>query len=192
MKVCDIFIILQHIRLIYVYLYSNLFNMSMREVTIKLKDNELPAKVNTEDGDVEVIATKISTMPEGMSRLDYENFGMINLDMLPILHKYLTHTEISIVVSMIMRADYSSNSLAPLSNETSIRQLAEIFGISPTIVKKTFDKLFRLGVYLQIKVYEEQLNEYWVLNPYIYWKGRLKSDSIFKHFANTDITKLLK
>lgn len=164
----------------------------MRTEEIHLADNERAAKVNLETGEIKEQKPRLTTFPEGMSKLDYENFGMINLDMLPILQKYLTHTEISIVVSMIMRADYSTNSLAPLSNETSIRQLAEIFSISPTIVRKTFDKLFKLGVYGQLKISTDSGNEFWILNPYIYWRGRLKNDSIFKHFANTDITKLLR
>ena len=39
--------------------------------------------------------------------------------------------------------------------------------------------------------YKNELKEYWVLNPNISWKGRLKDDSIFKHFSNTDISKLI-
>jgi hypothetical protein len=164
----------------------------MRTEAIRLEDNEVLAKINAETGEIKEIKSRPNNIPEGMSRLDYQNFGIINLDMLPILQKYLTHTEISIVVSMILKADYNSNSLAPLSNETSIRDLAEIFNISPTIVKKTFEKLFNLGVYGKLEVATDSGNEFWILNPYIYWKGKLKNDSIFKHFANTDIAKLLR
>lgn len=163
----------------------------MRTEEIKLADNEIPAKLNIETGEVQPINKRPNNIPEGKSRLDYEDFGIINLKMLPILRKYLTHTEISIVVTMILKADYNSNSLAPLNNETSIRDLSEIFNISPTIVKKTFAKLFNLGVYAQLRIATDTGNEFWILNPYIYWKGKLKDDSIFKHFAGTDISKLL-
>ena len=70
--------------------------------------------------------------------------------------------------------------------------MAEIFNISPTIVNKTFDKLFDLGVYAQLKISTSNGNEFWILNPYIYWKGKLKDDSLFIHFYDTTISKLLR
>jgi hypothetical protein len=48
-----------------------------------------------------------------------------------------------------------------------------------------------LGVYAHIRIHETEISEYWILNPYISWKGKLKSDSIFVQFANTKISKLL-
>ena len=164
----------------------------MYEITTKLQDNEVLMKVNAETGETKELKKRINNFPKGKSKLDYEDFGMINLKMLPILKKLLTHTEISIVVTMIMKAEYNSNSLAPLTNETSVRQLAEIFNISPTIVNKTFDKLFDLGVYAQLKISTSNGNEFWILNPYIYWKGKLKDDSLFIHFYDTTISKLLR
>lgn len=159
---------------------------------IKLQDDEQAAKINKDTGEITLIPKRPNNIPVGKSKLDYEDFGMINLKMLPILKKLLSHTEISIVVSMIMRAKYNSNSLAPLNNETSIRELAETFNISRPIVEKTFKKLFDLGVYAQLKIATNEGNEFWILNPYIYWKGKLKDDSIFIHFYNTTISKLLR
>jgi len=164
----------------------------MYEKLLKLRDNEIPAKVNTETGEIMEVKRRKNNIPDGYSRLKYDNFGIINLDMLKVLKMLLTDTEIGIVISMIMKAEYESNSLAPLNDETSIRQLSEVFGISPSIVKKTFIKLFDLGVYAQLKIARSDGNAFWILNPNIYWKGRIKQDSIFLHFENTTITKMVK
>ncbi len=160
--------------------------------TINLQDNEKPYRVNTETGEMTEVKQRLNNIPEGKSKLDYNNFGMINLDMLSVLKPLLSHTEISIIVSMIMKAEYNSNSLAPLNSETSIRELAETFGISVNTVPKVFKKLFDMGVYAQLKIATNKGNEFWILNPYIYWKGKLKEDSLFKHFKNTEITRKLE
>ena len=101
----------------------------MYTTTIKLKDNQKPSWIDTETGETGVIENNYKSLPEGKSRLDYEDFGIINLKMLPVLRMLLTNTEIAIVIAMIEKAEYESNSLAPLSDETSIRQLAETFQI---------------------------------------------------------------
>lgn len=163
----------------------------MYKKEIVLQENELPAKINVETGEITTIPNRTSNIAQGKSLLRYNNFGIINLDMLTILRKYLSHTELSIVLTMIEKADIGTNSLAPLSNDTSIRQLAEVFKISTNTVIKTFKKLYNLGVYAQLQIKTDNGEEFWILNPYIYWKGKLKDDSIFKHFANTDIAKLL-
>ncbi len=162
-----------------------------QKTTTLLNNNEFLLKGNRETGEVVEIKQRPNNIPEGKSKLDYENFGMINLDMLAILKPLLSHTEISIIVSMIMRAEYNSNSLAPLNNETSIRELEKTFGIGHNLIPKTFKKLFDLGVYAQLKIATDRGNEFWILNPHIYWKGKLKDDSLFKHFRNTEITKKL-
>jgi hypothetical protein len=161
----------------------------MYTTTIKLKDNQRAAWIDSETGETGLLENNYKTLSEGKSRLDYEDFGIINLKMLPVLRMLLTNTEIAVVVSMIEQAEYESNSLAPLSDETSIRQLAETFKISPTIVKKTFKNLYDIGVYGRLGI---QDSEYWILNPYIYWKGKFKTDSIFNHFKNATITKMVK
>ena len=167
--------------------------METYKTTIELKHNKALYEVDEETGEMD----KINTTPRpnnlnGRTRLDYEDFGMINLQMLPVLKQFLTHTEISIVVTMIMRAEYETNSLAPLSSDMSKREIGEVFNISPTIVDKTFEKLFDLGVYAKLEIASSKGKQFWILNPYIFWKGKWKKDSLFEHFYNVPISKLLR
>lgn len=120
----------------------------MYNKNINLQHDELAAKVNINTGEIKVIENKkVNSLPTGKSRLDYENFGMINLNMLNVLNNELSNIELGIVMVMIMKAEYNTNSLAPLSNEVTVRELAEIFGIGVNTVTKTFKKLADLGVY---------------------------------------------
>lgn len=160
---------------------------------ITLNHNELPARVNQETGEVKVIKNRPNNIPEGKSLLNYKKFGMLNIELSKKLEKYFSNTELSIILKLINRCEIKTNSLRPFNDDTSIRVLAEEFNLSTTTVPKLFKRLFDLGVYLQIKISEDsQVNEYWVLNPHIFWRGKLKDDSLFTRFENTDITKLLK
>ena len=165
----------------------------MYSQTIKLKDNELPAKVNVETGEIKEVTNKKNNIPEGKSKLGYANFGMLNIELTSKLEKYFSNIEISVIFKMINRCEFNTNSLKPFNNETSVRILSQEFNIGVNQVNKVFKRLFQLGVYLQLSICEnDEEIEYWVLNPNIFWKGRLKQDSIFDHFRNTDITRLLK
>lgn len=159
---------------------------------VKLQDNEVAAKVNLETGEVTELSKRPNNIPEGKSKLDYSDFGMINVDMLKILKKELTHLELSIVMIMISKADFNSNSLKPLNDDTSIRTLSKEFDISINTVPKVISSLRDKGVFASFRIVEDEPKEYWILNPYIFWKGRLKDDSIFSHFQKTKIVKLLK
>lgn len=160
---------------------------------IKLKHNELPAKINRETGEItELSYSNNRTIPDGKSKLNYKEFGMVNMQVTKKLEQYLSHTEMSILFRLIDRCNFNSNSLQPLNDSTSIRTLAEEFNLSTHTVPKVFNKLFKMGVYMQLKISEdEETKEYWVLNPYIFWRGRIKNDSLFITFANTDVAKLL-
>lgn len=160
--------------------------------TIKLKDNELPAKINVETGEVKDVDHKKNNIPEGKSKLNYDNFSIINNDMLKVLLEECSTTEIKIILHMIYMSNFNSNSLTPLNNETSNSELSRVFNINDKTVKTVFEKLKFLGVYLQLNITEiDGAKEYWVLNPYISWKGKLKSDSLFLTFKNTRIVKLM-
>jgi len=166
------------------------FNDYTRQV--KLKHNESAAVINKITGEIKEIDYIPSNIPTDKSLLRYQHFNIVNSDLLKKLTKYFTMEEIGIISYMAAIAEFNTNSLKPLSNETSLRELAEIFNIKKDKIGKILSKLFKFGVYLQIKVHEEELKEYWVLNPNISWKGRLRNDSIYIHFINTDISKLLR
>lgn len=159
---------------------------------IKLKHNEQPAKRDIETGEYTTIRQYTNNIPNGKSRLKYNRFNVMNSELILKLQKYFTMEEIGIISYMAAKAEFNTNSLKPLSNETSLRDLGDYFNIDKNRVNKIFNKLFNFGVYLQIKIHEEEPKDYWVLNPNISWKGRLKDDSLFVTFSNTDLSKLLK
>ena len=165
--------------------------MNERALNLKLQNHQSAFIGDNNTGELTEVKSRANNIPEGMSRLDYDNFGMINLDMLAVLRRHLSNTQIGIIMAMIMRAEYQTNSLAPLNSETSVRELSEIFDIGINQVTKTFEKLKDLGIFGTLKIATDRGNEFWILNPYIYWKGKLKDDSIFKHFLDTKITKYL-
>jgi hypothetical protein len=159
---------------------------------IKLNDNEIAGRINVETGEVTPLGARPNNLPKDKSKLNYQNFGMLNLDISKKLEKYFSNLELAIIFKMINRVEFSSNSLRPFNDETSLRTLSEEFNLSINSVPKVFAKLYEMGVYAQLNICEDsQKKDYWILNPYIFWKGTLKTDSIFKHFAKTDISKLI-
>lgn len=164
----------------------------MYTTEVRLNHNEAPAKINMETGEILPINKRPNNIPEGKSKLDYNNFSIINNDMLRVLFDECNGSEIKVILHMVYMSEFGNNSLKPLNNELSYRELSRIFSIDDKTIKAILNKLKYLGVYLQLNITEvDGAKEYWVLNPYISWKGKLKSDSLFHTFANTRIVKLL-
>lgn len=164
----------------------------MYKVEVKLNHNEVAAKVNTETGDTKLVKFRPNNIPDGKSKLSYKKFAIVNNDSIKILSDLLSNEELGIVLHMIGIAEFNTNSLKPLNDSLSLRELEAELKISKNRVKPILEKLFKLGVYMQVKIHEEDLKEFWVLNPYISWKGNLKTDSLFDSFMGTVIAKLLR
>jgi hypothetical protein len=163
------------------------------KVELGLNHDEIPAAVNKESGEIRLVHRPKNNLPKDKTKLDYDEFGMLNLDVTRRLKKYFNQTEIYVIFEMINRAEFGTNSLRPLNDDLSARQLAEEFSVNKNKIMSVLSKLFEMGVYAQFKVSENATaKEYWILNPYIFWRGRIKTDSIFKYFAQTDIAKLFR
>ena len=156
---------------------------------IKLEDNELPAKINAETGEVKQLKKRTSTIKEGVQIQKFDEFNKVNSRAIRFLESVLNNEELGIVFKMIQRCDYETNVMIPLNDESSYRELAGEFGINKNKVSETFKKLFNLGVYAQVKVANGLHSEYWTLNPYIAWKGKFIEKAISVYFANTIIAK---
>lgn len=161
---------------------------------VKLNHNERLLKLNSETGElIEIQNDRKNNIPVGKSKLNYSEFGILNIKASHVLEKHLSNSEMGILMKMINRCDFKTNSLAPLNNDTSLRVLSEEFNIGINNVSKVFKRLFDFGIYLQLKISENsEAKEYWVLNPHIFWRGRLVDDSLFKTFEKTDVTKLIR
>lgn len=161
----------------------------MYNKTVRLKDNESLAKIDKETGEVIPLGNRANNIPEGDFKLKYKNFSQLNHKAISFLELILTNEELGIVLKMIKRADFNSNAMVPLSDDSSLRDLAKEFNISKNKVSNIFKKLFDLGTYSHIKVANGHTSEYWVLNPYISWKGKFINDSIYSFFNHTAIAK---
>lgn len=157
------------------------------EQTIKLKHNEIPAKINKTTGEVREIKKRRNNLPEGKTILKQENFAKINVKTIPYLIEECSKVELAIILQMVGKAEFNTNSLKPLSNETTVRELAEEFNISKNDVKRTFEHLYSLGVYASLKICKADSKEMWILNPYISFKGKLTDDALVANFKDTKI-----
>lgn len=164
----------------------------MYKIELKLNHNEAPAKINKETGEVIVVGNKPNNLPEGKSKLDYNNFCILNTSASKELTLLFSNEELGVIFHMVLMADFNTNALKPLNNDLSIRCKADILNLPRRKVLAITDKLFRYGVYMSVKIFENDANEYWVLNPYLSWKGKLKNDSLFYMFSDCPISKLLR
>jgi hypothetical protein len=155
--------------------------------TLKLQNHESVAVIDKKTGEFKEVKQRPNNIPEGGSLQKFEAFSKVNDKAIAFLESVLTNEEMGIVFKMIKRAAYETNVMLPLNNETSYRELAEEFNIGKNKVDKIFGKLFKLGVYAQIKVANGPYSEYWTLNPYISFKGRIISESIKVYFDKTVI-----
>ncbi len=162
------------------------------EKTLKYKHHERPARVDMETGEVKEFKDRPNNIPKGKRKLNYTNFSIVNNDVLNRLSNLLTTEEVGVVFYMVGLSQIGTNSLKPLSNEVSIREISELFKVSRNKVPIIINKLYELGVYLRIGVFVGEDKDYWVLNPSISWKGKFVDDSLFLHFKGTVISTLLR
>ena len=164
----------------------------MRTFEITLNNNELPAKVNSETGEIKTITPKRNNIPagkeihysEGMFTKSYEKAWDYLLD-------YLTPVELQIVTRMSHMARPASNSLEPLNNKSTVQEIADTFHIHRNSVPKMFEKLLKAGVYAEFRfVAYDGIRHYWVLNPYISFKGKIINSALVDLFRETNIAKL--
>lgn len=161
------------------------------EQVVKLHHDEKVVKVNVVTGELVEITKRVNNIPKGKRVVKQTNFSKVNIDVIPLLKNKLSNIELGIVFQMIGLAEYNTNSMKPLNNDTTVRELSERFGVGINQVKKNFKNLFDLGVYAQLSIAREDGNEFWILNPYISFKGKTAEDSLFDNFQNTQITKYL-
>lgn len=161
--------------------------------TINLEDNEVAAKISAETGEIKECKKRSNNIPQGKSLHRMDTFFKMNAQLMNRLKHsgLLSMEEIGVITYMSTIAEWNTNSLKPLNNDTSTRMLADFFLINRNKVSKVLDKLFKLGVYMQIKIHKDDVVDYWVLNPNVSWKGTLASDSLFLHFEGTAINALI-
>lgn len=101
----------------------------------------------------------------------------------------LTDRELRVIHRIILKSEFGTNSLKPLSDRTSNTILAEELGVHRTKITPMFNKFYDLGLYSSSSVmdYTGVEKTYWVLNPYLAFSGRLISKSLKRLFIGTKL-----
>lgn len=160
----------------------------MYESSMKLGHNEKLVAVNVETG--ELRETRPNNIPEDKTVFKNGSFTKHYTRAWEFLELHLDNKEIGVVHKLIRRAAIHSNSLYPLSDETSLRILSKELSVGVNQVQKVKQKLLTLGVYASTSIMEDKvLTTYWLLNPYLAFNGRFPERTLVKLFHNTELAK---
>lgn len=159
---------------------------------LKLFHHERPAKKDMRTGEFKEVGTKKFVS------------GARKYDLMPVFRRssdygwdYVadntTPLEFKCASTLSRMAKANSNSLHPLKDDVSIRVLADDLGIGKSAVKKTVDKLFKLGVIgkFLVEEYNVEYGEYWIFNPYLSFNGVYIDTSIKELFSKTTIAMIV-
>lgn len=164
----------------------------MYKKEINLAHDEIAAKINVRTGEIKEITRRPNNIPEGKELFNPGAFNKQYDAAWNYLLDNLTDKELSIVVKMTLMARFNSNSLEPLNNKSSIEELAEHFGLHRNSVSKMFNNLLRHGVYAEFRFGAyDGIRHYWVLNPYVAYKGKTIDKALIDLFRETNIAKLV-
>ena len=158
--------------------------------TVDLKDHESLFKVNKETGELTELSSVLKTLPDNMEVwLPASSFHKTFDASWRYLSKALTSDELKVVTIMSLMATPNTNSLSPLNEDSSLRNLADFFNINKNKIRNILDKLFEIGVFARFEVakVESPYTKYWILNPYISFKGKLANSDVAKLFHGTQV-----
>ena len=149
------------------------------EKLVRAQDNEKIIIRNSETNKEREVKLRKNQIPKNKVLIRGKQFSISNDYVTIRLRKMMSHIEYSIMNQMIAMAKYDTNSLFPLSEETSKTELAKTFDISKNSVQKVFNRLKELQVYATFDCGTgENAIAYWILNPYISWKGKYADEAI--------------
>lgn len=164
----------------------------MYKKTLNLKHHEKPAKIDLQTGEFIEINDRANNIPNNKEVFESKAlFAKYYEKTHQFLRRNLSHIEMSVVLELVHMSKMNTNSLEPLNDETTQLEISKIFDLDRRKSKMIFDKLFRLGVYAKFEVYKPEVpyTKYWILNPYLSFKGKIIDSDIAKLFKGTMIHK---
>lgn len=167
----------------------------MYQKTISLEHNETPYKMNLETGELKEVKLRHNNIPEGKSvHNSKELFTKVYDKVDTFLLKILTPMEYRVVSIMRNRSKMNTNSLEPMNDDSSTKELAFLLNTNRNTIGKIIDKLRDLGVFATFEVTNQyrQTVKCWILNPYISFKGKIVSDEMVRLFDDTIIAAIAK
>lgn len=166
----------------------------MYEKKIKLTDNEVPAKINKETGEIIEVRVRPNNLhnnkvvfePKLMFSKSYEGS-------LTYIRDNLTPKEVVVVLGMIELATMNTNYIKPLHAESTVTEISEVLGVHRNHVKRIMENLYQHGIYSKSSVMTKNGEKHWlILNPYISFKGKTIDVAIIELFSDTRITDYVK
>lgn len=159
--------------------------------TINVEHNEKVAKIN-EDGEVIILGVNKydRKQPKDRTMMFFESnqpYSRTFTKAWLLLETQTTALEFKVVYKMSLLARAYTNSLEPLSPDSTVRDISEHLSIDKNKVTSIIDKLFKLGVIGKFEVYDrfETHHNYWVFNPYLSFNGKTIKRDVQTLFDNT-------
>ena len=177
----------------------NRFNQESKfayKQVIQLNDNEVPAVVNMETGEVSTLTPnrynqnrqkKLKIGEEYF--LKNEPFDKVFAKSMEFLKRNTTNDEFAVAYELIILANKYDNSLEPLCDKTVALELSNALKCRKNLINPILFKLYQLGVYGRFDVHNpaKPFTKYWVLNPYLNFRGNIIDSDIVKIFNVTYI-----
>jgi hypothetical protein len=160
--------------------------------SIQLADNEVAAKINQSTGEIKPVNKRSNNIPKGKEVFEPDSiFTKDYSNAWAFLCRELSHLEIATTVRLIQLSKNNTNTLAPLNDDTTLKELSDTLQVSINKIKVVLKRLWELGIYGKFDVAEvdKLYTKYWILNPYLAFKGRIINSDIAQLFKNTHIAK---
>lgn len=181
-------------------------NSKYYKPNVQLKHNEIPAAVSVDTGEIRVINQRPNNLPEGKEIWNGNGkFAKLYDKAWNYMLEVFSPLEFKIIAQMISMASINSNSLKPLNDNTTINELATTFNIHRNSVTKLFTKLSNHGIYAEFNFHKAPLSfdpndpstfnnpsiecKYWVLNPYIIFRGKTIDSALVDLFRSSKLSK---
>lgn len=159
----------------------------MRVKQIKLQDNEIAAKIDQTTGEVIMIKDYSNNIPSGKSIWKNGFYRQPSVYGLEWMDKELSDIQIRIVNNLIRKMG-KDNTLEPLSDDSSIEEVASFLNVSKDTIKRHIKIIYDKGVYGKFEVSKTNkgYSKHWILNPYISTSSKLVNDTITNLFKGTE------
>ena len=167
-------------------------------VNLPLKHNQVAAIIDQETGDIEqvdIVPSKTKGKRTDPDVILFEPHALFTKNF-PVGWKWLYFNtkplEYKAASYLAMKAQPVTNSLKPLGDSSTVREIANELNISTGKVKYLVDRLFELGVFAKFEVINanKEHTKYWVFNPYLMFTGKYLKVSVWELFKDTTIAKL--
>lgn len=157
---------------------------------LKFNHNEIPAAINIETGEIKEFKQFKKKVLKDSSMQYFEHdqpYQRVFTRAWLLLKTQTTDAEFKAANTMALLAKAYTNSLEPLTPESTVKQVAEALQIDRNKVTSIIDKLYKLGVIAKFEVYNrnEVYQNYWVFNPYLSFNGKTIKKEVSTLFDNT-------